>query len=265
MDGIWQQPDEPVLSGWNIVLLSGGAVIATDTTDANGMYEFDMVMPGQTYLVCEELQSGWTQTYPAIANGAPCPAGYGPYGYEITLQSGQEDTGNNFGNWYPLGCTLTQGYWKTHSEYGPAPEDEGWYEIGDVDGDGVSEGPNEDFFDSGQTWLETFQTNPRGGNAYYTLAHQYMAAMLNVANGASPMAINQTLADAAALLEAYSSARTIPRNSPDRALAIMLADILDDYNNGTLLGGPPHCDTGRVGGEPMGTTIGLPDWLLKPE
>ncbi|MFY0534988.1 hypothetical protein [Nannocystis pusilla] len=39
------------------------------------------------------------------------------------------------------GCTLTQGYWKTHSHHGPAPEDATWFDLGDVDGDGVSEGP----------------------------------------------------------------------------------------------------------------------------
>jgi hypothetical protein len=107
-------------------------------------------------------------------------------------------------------------------------------------------------------------TKVKGGNAYYILAHQYMAAMLNVANGADPTTIMQTLADAGTLLDTYSSARSIPRNDPNRVLAIQWADTLDDFNNGVLTGGPPHCDTGRVGGEPIGTISGMPEWM-KPE
>ncbi|HEX4980975.1 MAG TPA: DUF11 domain-containing protein, partial [Ilumatobacteraceae bacterium] len=37
----------------------------------------------------------------------------------------------------PTGCTLTQGYWKTHSQFGPAPEDEAWLLLPDMDGDGT--------------------------------------------------------------------------------------------------------------------------------
>jgi hypothetical protein len=272
-DGVRNAGEQPI-SGWTIKLLdSTGTVVATDITDASGMYEFDTVMPGETYLVCEEVQLYWEQTYPNYTTADPnppkttiatCPTGYGPYGYEITLESGDEDTGNDFGNYRTPGCSLTQGYWKTHSEFGPAPEDPGWYNIGDVDGDGTEEGPNEDFFQSGQTWYETFMTKVKGGNAYYILAHQYMAAMLNVANGADPTTIVQTLADAGTLLDTYSSARSIPRNDPNRVLAIQWADTLDDFNNGVLTGGPPHCDTGRVGGEPIGTISGMPEWM-KPE
>ncbi len=34
-----------------------------------------------------------------------------------------------------LGCTLTQGYWKTHSSHGPAPYDDGWLKIGSAGAD----------------------------------------------------------------------------------------------------------------------------------
>ena len=29
------------------------------------------------------------------------------------------------------GCTYTQGYWKTHSRYGPAPYDTTWAKVGE--------------------------------------------------------------------------------------------------------------------------------------
>ena len=47
------------------------------------------------------------------------------------------------------------------------------------------------------------------------------------------------MSDVAALLDAYKSTMNIPNRTADRATAIALADILDDYNNGLI--GPGHC------------------------
>ena len=95
----------------------------------------------------------------------------------------------------PTGCTLTQGYWKTHSILGPTPFDDAW---NNVPADpyapavtGIAE--NLLFFHSGQTWYEVFWTAPKGGNAYYILAHQYEAAVLNYLSGADATAIFPTL------------------------------------------------------------------------
>ena len=71
----------------------------------------------------------------------------------------------------PGGCTLTQGYWKTHSDKGPAPYDATWAFLPD--------GADTPFFDLGQSWYQVFWTPPKGGNANFILAHQYMAAYLN--------------------------------------------------------------------------------------
>ncbi|HEV8454267.1 MAG TPA: hypothetical protein VGQ24_05225 [Gemmatimonadales bacterium] len=154
-----------------------------------------------------------------------------------------------------LGCTLTQGYWKTHSSYGPASADPGWFNIGDVDGDATSEGPDELFFGTGLTWYQMFNTTPQFGNAYVILAHQYEAAVLNVANGASSTAIAPDLALAACYLAAHTTTDAGPANSRqgltdvdsacdvdltgDSNAMIALATTLDTYNNGDL--GPPHC------------------------
>jgi hypothetical protein len=76
----------------------------------------------------------------------------------------------------PEGCTLTPGYWKTHnaSFEGGAPEDPNWFLLGDIDGDGVSEGELEEFFDTGATWFEVLWTNP-AGRPYYQLAFHHAA------------------------------------------------------------------------------------------
>jgi len=129
------------------------------------------------------------------------------------------------------GCTLTPGYWKTHSIYGPARwPDDTW--------DQLSDGPNTLFFSSGQTWYQVLWTPPSGGNAYYILAHAYIAAKLNVLNGADPTAISDTLAHAETLLSANTPDTKLSRQT--RADFIATAGVLDQYNNGYI--GPGHCD-----------------------
>jgi hypothetical protein len=109
------------------------------------------------------------------------------------------------------GCTLTQGYWKNHSEE--------WADLAD-----------DPFFGSGMTWLGILQTPPKKGNAYIQLAHQYIAAYLNIQAGASTTpAVDAAIADA----EAYFGGDLTVNISG-------LATTLDEYNNGLI--GPGHCD-----------------------
>ena len=142
------------------------------------------------------------------------------------------------------GCTYTQGYWKTHSHHGPAPEDPAWYSIGDVDGDGTAEGADETFFiqKSGntRTWYEVFQTNPAGGNVYYQLAHQYMAAKLNIENGAaSTSSVNTAISWAEHnFFPIYSPSSNLP--DAIKTKASQYATLLDKFNNGLI--GPGHCE-----------------------
>jgi fimbrial isopeptide formation D2 family protein len=145
------------------------------------------------------------------------------------------------------GCTLTQGYWKTHSIYGPAPTDDAWNNIpaspyAPDDGDGVDENQDETFFKSGATWYQVFWIAPKG-NAYYILAHQYEAAVLNVLNGSDPSAITATLNSALTLLSSYTPAQ-VKASSSLRTQAITLAGILASYNEGLI--GPGHCDEDQL-------------------
>jgi hypothetical protein len=131
------------------------------------------------------------------------------------------------------GCTLTQGYWKTHSENGPAPYDDGWLAIG-------PDGQDTVFFLSGKTWYQVFWTPP-AGNPYYNLAHQYMAAKLNVLNGASaPPEVAAALASAEALFAAKTPAQVSGGSKALKKQFTELASTLDKYNNGLI--GPGHCD-----------------------
>jgi hypothetical protein len=100
--------NEPGIAGVTIALLSGGSLVQSTTTDANGNYTLSGILPSQTpYLVCEVLPAGYTQSAPnantTLGAGeklAACPAGYAAQGYEITVSaSAQSFTGNDFGNY----------------------------------------------------------------------------------------------------------------------------------------------------------------------
>lgn len=134
------------------------------------------------------------------------------------------------------GCTLTQGYWKTHSKYGPASKpDETWLVVG----------PDADFYLSNQSWIEVFNTSV-SGNSYYQLAHQYMAAYLNTLHGAMvPSEVQDALDDASSIFEtktpdyfAKVKGKTLATNG-EVSQMVNLASILGSYNEGII--GPGHC------------------------
>jgi hypothetical protein len=128
----------------------------------------------------------------------------------------------------PEGCTLTQGYWKTHSSYGPAKKaDPNWALVG---------GPDAPFFLSTDTWYEVFWTPPKG-NPYYQLAHQYEAAKLNILSGAgSTSSVDAAITWAETFFNTYT-----PTNWPKnlKSQIISKAGTLGSYNEGDI--GPGHC------------------------
>jgi hypothetical protein len=128
------------------------------------------------------------------------------------------------------GCTLTQGYWKTHSEFGPAPYDDTWAQLAD--------GASTTFFLSGQTYYQVLRTPP-AGNVYYNLAHQYIAAKLNGLNGADLSAAKAAFDEATTLFNTYTPAQAATLKGKAKTGWTNLATVLDNYNNGLI--GPGHC------------------------
>lgn len=126
------------------------------------------------------------------------------------------------------GCSLTPGYWKTHSEVGPAPYDDTWLLVGPL-------GVNETFL-HGQTYYQALSTPP-AGNAWYILSRAYVAAYMNGLNGADTSVISGQLATAYTLLSGNAPTSNIKGQLRNQFLAV--ATILDDYNNGLI--GPGHC------------------------
>lgn len=125
-------------------------------------------------------------------------------------------------------CTRTPGYWKTH------PNDEAWAWI--PGGMGV----NTILVGTHRTYMEILWTPPRG-NAFYILAHAWIAARMNRIAGADPEPVLDLSWYAYDLLDAYDGT---PHPMSEitgavRADFINTAAILDQYNNGLI--GPGHC------------------------
>ena len=116
-------------------------------------------------------------------------------------------------------CTYTLGYWKNHPEAWPVEE----IEIG-----GITYAKDEA--------IDILKTPPVG-DATYILAHQLIAAKLNVANGADFDEIEVAIVEADGWLSLHPLGSD--PSDPDREQGIALAEILDNYNNGLL--GPHHC------------------------
>jgi hypothetical protein len=119
-------------------------------------------------------------------------------------------------------CVRGQGYWKNHPEAWPVTE----LQLGNVT--------------YTQEQLLDILHEPVRGNGLLILAHQLIATLLNIANGADPTCIQQTIDKANALIGDL----VIPPVgdgylSPSDVSA--LAGMLDDYNSGRLCA--PSCDS----------------------
>jgi hypothetical protein len=117
------------------------------------------------------------------------------------------------------GCTYTQGYYKNK---------------------GVSLLPSGTFYASGQSYLGVLQTPPKGGNAYYILAHQYIAATLNAKSASVPANVQAAITQGTT----YFGTSGITPSAPYTATYTKdkltgWADLLTSYNEGQI--GPGHC------------------------
>ena len=125
----------------------------------------------------------------------------------------------------PTGCTNTRGYWDNKPNVvWPEPYSR-----------------QATFYYSGQTWQQVI-SSPAGGNNYYILGPQFIAAVLNVARGASAPSGVQTVINNAQTWFNTSANTPASCSTPGSCgLQNTWAGILDDYNNGRYPGGPPHC------------------------
>jgi hypothetical protein len=215
---------------FDVSLNDGECVLIWNNPDQRNGLPTD---PLDTVTVTEHTLTGydtptWTKTQSGTQLGALSGTG------SVVESLAGESTGSviiftNKKTVVVTGCTLTQGYWKTHSSYGPASSDPNWLTGGNS--------PDNAFFNSGKTWIEIWGIAPGQGpkqsppiaSSYLQLAHQYMAAVLNIANGATAP---QSVLDAIDGAETFFSTGTGFNSS--------WAGILAAYNEGTT--GPGHCE-----------------------
>ena len=119
------------------------------------------------------------------------------------------------------GCVLTQGFWKNHPKAWPVAQ----LQLGNVNYD--------------QQQLLDILHQPVKGNGLVSLAHQLIAAKLNIAAGADPSCIQETIAEADALIgdlviPPIGNGYLAPRD------AAPLAGILGQFNEGDMCA--PNCD-----------------------
>ena len=107
----------------------------------------------------------------------------------------------------------------------------------------VTCGTKDDFFNQG-TWMDVLWTPPGGGDAYYILAHQFIAAFLNVQSGCVyPEEVGEALYAAGEYFhgegdygEYGEPGELTGRMSRDkraaRSAVLGWAEILDNWNNG---------------------------------
>jgi hypothetical protein len=207
----------------------------TETDECATISDTYTDFPGLPATVCANGQTSFTFEYSRLIGPYDV---CGDYTVDNTASFMTNDTGTtgeasetvNVNVPCAGGCTLTPGYWKTHSTYGPASYDDTWAQIGE---DTI-------FFFSGQSYYDVLWIAPEG-NAYYILARAYIAAKLNQLNGADFSAAQAAFDQATALFSnpANTPAAVGALRGSARNTWINLATILDNYNNGLI--GPGHC------------------------
>ena len=134
-------------------------------------------------------------------------------------------------NDYTGGCTLTQGYWKTHGPVGCNPSSGAnvWpvssLTLGTVLYSDVQ--------------LCSILNTAASGNGLIALAHQLIAAKFNIANGADPSAVSGYIAAADALIGALVIPPVGSGYLAPSATSALTA-YLTAYNEGAS--GPGHCN-----------------------
>jgi len=141
-------------------------------------------------------------------------------------------------------CPLTQGFWKNHPHAWPVST----LELGTVS------------YTEAQL-LNILQTSPGSGNgadASLILAHQLIAAKLNLANGSDPCPILSIIAAADALIDSHTIP-IVPQITPSSTVGaqmVALASALDSYNEGLLT---PNCASVESSGSATPHSVAAPE------
>lgn len=211
----------------------GDCLVVTwpDNDDLDDLFRFDLyvLLPVATLNGNYEMKYVFQKSYSFYNNLAPDTGSDGVFDFIIGDCTNIDIDGElppEIGN----GCTLTQGFWKTHTGINKKTNHYYW---GDIN-------PNDEFLESGLSYIEVFAHKP-SESKYFILAHQWLAAMLNQEVGGVDLSPYPDLLlqfqEAEQLLRAISDRSNI--GAEQEASLIQYAETLDLFNNGQL--GPGHC------------------------
>ncbi|TRX71572.1 hypothetical protein [Carboxylicivirga sp. M1479] len=133
-------------------------------------------------------------------------------------------------------CTYTQGFWKNHTGTNKKTGLHYW-------GDETKPKPDDLFLNTTLTNDQVFKKKP-SESKYYILAHQFLAAMLNVEVGGVSLSVvgcsdvQEAYIDAEELLRRVTPSTVLTQE--DKELLVYYAETLDLFNNGVLCS--QHCD-----------------------
>jgi hypothetical protein len=212
VDTIQNKPGTVWQNAYNVPIIVSGEIPAGTTQDIATIYHYSVdlgMLPGTVRNVADVT----------ITNHSGSTVAKGPE-TKFTYTGTVTPCANTGG-----GCAYTQGYWGSKpGVVWPQPYDR-----------------NGNFYLSGQTWQQVLDTAGNTAPGYYQLAHQFIAATLNVANGAYvPTGISTTLALADEWLN--NNAPSVCTANGSCGQQRDWAKVLDQYNNGLYVGGPPHCE-----------------------
>ena len=135
----------------NVAIASDGTVTPTGTSDVSGTYPVVFGEPTNELDECIDVEDSLAGALGTVC-AADAPASF-TYLYTVGPYSAPDECGENRvdntasfttndhsatgeDSWTVIinvpcdeGCTLTPGYWKTHSDYGPAPYDDTWAQL----------------------------------------------------------------------------------------------------------------------------------------
>jgi hypothetical protein len=175
-----------------------------------------------------DLQCGTTYIFRAFAHNVP--GGLKASDKSGTTQCTTFDCGGQ-------GCTYTQGFWKTHGPVGCATgnnTNKWWDATNNVAVTSLTLG-SVSYTD---LQLCSILNTPAGGNGLISLAHQLIAAKLNIANGSSATSIQSSI-DAADALIGSLVIPPVGNSSLAPSVTSSLITALTNYNEGAT--GPGHC------------------------
>jgi hypothetical protein len=218
-----------------------GNLLGTDVTDANGLYLFDNLQPGD-YKVNFVKPEGYAFTLQDAGNDAmDSDADATGAAVCTTLVAGENDLTWDAGLYLveQPGCSLTIGFWKTHAGFGPQADVVTPLlpiQLGQPGGAKTLTVSSAEMAVS----ILTMKDYGGGKNGIAKLYAQLLGAKLNLANGAAGGSIAVAISNADAFLSTHGHLDWIGLTRAEKTMVNNLMSMFDNYNNGLI--GPGHCD-----------------------